>query len=91
MGGTQDNGSPFFELGQQAFQTSTDISSGDGAYADFTDNYLFVSSQVGRVLRWSEDFSELSYVYPALASDQLFIHPYAVDPNDETMYVLSRG
>jgi photosystem II stability/assembly factor-like uncharacterized protein len=85
VGGTQDNGSPFFEQGQQGTQSSTDISSGDGAYADFTDNYLFVSSQVGRILRWSEDFSELSYVYPALASDQLFIHPYAVDPNDENV------
>ena len=85
MGGTQDNGSPFFEQGQPSTQNSSDISSGDGAYADFTDNYLFASSQVGRVLRWSEDFSELSYVYPSLASDQLFIHPYAVDPNDENV------
>jgi photosystem II stability/assembly factor-like uncharacterized protein len=85
MGGTQDNGSPFFEKGQPNTQTSSDISSGDGGYAYFTDNYLFTSSQQGRTLRWSTDFQELSFVQPSGASNQLFIHPYVVDPNDENV------
>lgn len=83
MGGTQDNGTPFFELGQSGSQNSMDISAGDGGYAFFTENYLFSSSQLGRTLRWSEDLSELAYVQPVSAEGQLFIHPYEVDPNDE--------
>ncbi len=83
MGGTQDNGSPFFQLAQPMAQTSSDISAGDGGYSTFTENYLFTSSQLGRTLRWNEGRTELSYVQPSSAEGQLFIHPYEVDPNDE--------
>lgn len=87
MGGTQDNGTPFFQSGGQNSQNTQDISSGDGGYSYFTENYLYVSQQEGGVIRWEEDFSGLSYVYPSSAENQLFIHPYQVDPNDEnTMY-----
>jgi len=85
MGGTQDNGTPFFQKNQSGAQTSTDISAGDGGYATFTDNYLFSSSQLGRTLRWSEDRTQLAYVQPVSAEGQLFIHPYEVDPNDENV------
>lgn len=86
MGGTQDNGTPFFERdGQPNSQNSQDISSADGGYAFFTENYQFVSQQLGRVIRWNKNFSELSYLHPSNAQDQLFIHPYVVDPNDENV------
>ncbi|SMO91138.1 T9SS type A sorting domain-containing protein [Fodinibius sediminis] len=87
MGGTQDNGTPFFQSGGEVVQETQDISSGDGGYSYFTDNYLYVSQQEGSVIRWEDDFSALSYVYPSSAENQLFIHPYQVDPNNEnTMY-----
>ena len=85
VGGTQDNGTPYFQNGQPNSQQSQDISSGDGGYAHFTENYVFVSSQFGRVIRWNSDFTNLEYVNPSPAENQLFIHPYEVDPNDENV------
>lgn len=90
MGGTQDNGTPYFKLGQQTSQ-STDISSGDGGYTYFTGNHLYVSQQMGRVIRWANDFTQLSYVYPSGASNQIFIHPYTIDPNDENVMYYPEG
>jgi len=85
MGGTQDNGTPYFTLdGQDMQQTAaSDISSGDGAYAHIGHNNMYASSQNGRVLRWNEGVSNFNYVEPANAQNQLFIHPYEVDPNDD--------
>lgn len=91
MGGTQDNGTPFFQSGQPTSQSTQDISSGDGGYSYFTENHLYVSSQEGRVIRWESDFSGLSYVYPSAAGNQLFIHPYVVDPNDENIMYYPGG
>lgn len=90
VGGTQDNGSPYFEFGSNS-QTSEDISSGDGGYAFFTENYVFVSSQLGRIIRWNKDFSNFAYVAPPNAENQLFIHPYAMDPNDEKVMYYPGG
>lgn len=90
-GGTQDNGTPFFQAGAQNSQNTQDISSGDGGHAYFTENYLYVSQQEGGVIRWEDDFSELSYVYPSAAENQLFIHPYQVDPNDENVMYYPDG
>lgn len=90
VGGTQDNGTPVFEFGEESNQ-SNDISSGDGGYADFTENYIFSSSQQGRVIRWSNDLRQLTYVSPSEAMNQLFIHPYSVDPNDENVMYYPEG
>lgn len=96
MGGTQDNGTPFFRAGPGTSPnisiSSTDISSGDGGYAFFTEDHMFVSQQSGTVIRWNESGTgnitgPFAYVYPAAASEQLFIHPYTIDPNDpDNMY-----
>lgn len=90
MGGTQDNGTPFFryESGQEIGTEANDISSGDGAYSFFTENHIYVSSQEGRVIRWPVNSSgnidgTFAIVQPSSASNQLFIHPYAIDPNNE--------
>ncbi|MDZ7715773.1 MAG: hypothetical protein U5J95_06125 [Balneolaceae bacterium] len=47
MGGTQDNGTTFFEFDRQLSETldSQDISFADGGYSFFTDNYIIVSNQ----------------------------------------------
>lgn len=93
MGGTQDNGTPFFRVDNTQTQTTiaNDISSGDGAWAFFTPNFIFTSSQNGRVLRWSldsnDDPSTIIQVDPSGASGQLFINPFYIDPNlESTMY-----
>lgn len=92
MGGTQDNGTPYFRINDSNQQATTlsDVSSGDGAYAHWGTNYAYVSTQNGKVERLKiENDGDLtrsstwSDVYPSGAANQLFIHPYAVDPNDE--------
>jgi photosystem II stability/assembly factor-like uncharacterized protein len=89
MGGTQDNGTPFFMFTQNMGNASADITSGDGGYSFFTNNYIYASlakegNQNSIVIRWKSDFSgSFNYVQPAQAKTALFIDPYAVDPNDE--------
>lgn len=92
LGGTQDNGSPFFVSGNSAIP-SDDLSSGDGSYAFIGSSKLYTSSQNGYVLRYAIDpntkFPTIAeaWVHPSAASNQFFIHPFAVDPiNETTMY-----
>lgn len=92
MGGTQDNGTPFFRFDgpQTNPPPSFDISSGDGGFSFFTLSYIFVSNQNGLIRRWNTDddgniSNPFAFVHPLQAPDALFINPYAVDPNDETV------
>ena len=97
MGGTQDNGTPYFNysiMGESS--SSIDISSGDGSYSYFADDYAYVSSQNGDVLRLtylqdgnldcifsgcgSTQVPEWTSAEPDDASGQLFIHPFKIDP-----------
>jgi hypothetical protein len=97
MGGTQDNGTPFF-IRTTTTTASTDISTGDGAYAYFGDSYAYTSSQLGRVLRLSyygngnpQIASNWSDITPTAAANQLFINPFAVDPSNENyMYYMTQ-
>ena len=105
MGGTQDNGTPYYRFSSNNQQTTTleDVSSGDGAYAFWGTDYAFVSSQNGSVLRlgvesdgsitspFEPPSGSWSSVYPSEAENQLFIHPYAIDPNDETIMYYPGG
>ncbi|TYP92006.1 Por secretion system C-terminal sorting domain-containing protein [Fodinibius salinus] len=107
MGGTQDNGTPYFRAAtQNTSQTNlVDISSGDGSYAFWGTDYAYVSSQQGKVTRLtiendgnltsrynSSTSTEWTSVYPSQASGQLFVHPFAIDPNDDAiMYYPSQA
>lgn len=106
IGGTQDNGTPFFRFtsGSQSSTSSIDISSGDGGYSFWENQYVFVSSQNGTVTRITIESdgditspfdgstqTEWTQVQPSSASNQLFIHPYAIDPNDETTMYYPSG
>lgn len=91
MGGTQDNGTTLFTNTSTSPDSTFDISSGDGGYSFFSDDFLFVSSQRGRVIRWNTGLTNRDYVYPSQATDQLFIHPFAVDPNDDNIMYYPEG
>lgn len=105
MGGTQDNGTPYFRWNGTQSTASDDKSSGDGAYSYFGDNFAYVSTQNGKVLRINYDASgnpnnafnpgpgtTWSFITPTGAEGQLFINPYEVDPNNENvMYYPSGG
>ena len=91
IGGMQDRGTPYFRLSNR--NESVDISSGDGGHAFLGQNYPFISTQNGRVVRLgyvlngAPSYRSWAVVQPANASGQLFIHPYAVDPNlEDVMY-----
>lgn len=96
LGGTQDNGSPFFEFSDiTGTSSSFDISSGDGAYAYLGSNFLTTSSQRGRLIKY--DYNGLgeptnfSYIAPLQAQDKLFIHPYLVNHTNEDVIFYPGG
>ncbi len=98
VGGTQDNGSPFFAFNyQQNTPTpSEDASGADGGYSFFTENFLYTSNQWSPssenslVYRFNEA-RDFAYVQPARASTEFFINPYVIDPNDETIMYYPGG
>ncbi|MDZ7771955.1 MAG: T9SS type A sorting domain-containing protein [Balneolaceae bacterium] len=92
MGGTQDNGTPYFRYpGGGSRITSEDISLGDGGYAFFTLDYLYVSRQRGSIVKYTTNGSgeplRFDCVHPSGVDREqlLFIHPYTVDPNDQNV------
>ncbi len=94
MGGTQDNGTPYFKAANSSF-ASTDLSSGDGSYCYMGTTKAYVSSQNGTLHRYSYAGDNMSYdgeITPdtSVAKGQMFINPYTVDPSDENyMYYLA--
>ncbi|MBO6795128.1 MAG: T9SS type A sorting domain-containing protein [Balneolaceae bacterium] len=89
-GGTQDNGTPHFLFSlKNESGNSIDVSSGDGATIYLGINYATTSSQNGNVAKYDYNGNGLinnfsfSYITPINATDQQFIHPYAVNPSDE--------
>ncbi len=98
MGGTQDNGTPFFRAGEQQNQevTSLDLSFADGGYAFFTQSRFFVSRQNGLIIRYNvsptgDIASPFSFVFPRDAENQQFIHPFTIDPNDQSIMYYPGG
>ncbi len=104
LGGTQDNGSPYFRLVAGSDVASEDISSGDGAfsYLGTLNDHAYVSTPNGSVMRLTYDGSGNPYnpitegigwsvVSPSGASNQLFINPFVIDPNDENIMYYPAG
>ncbi|MBK7104690.1 MAG: T9SS type A sorting domain-containing protein [Ignavibacteriae bacterium] len=98
MGGTQDNGSPFFTFNGTSTSESEDVSSGDGSFAYFANNFCYTSAQNGAVLRVNYDANGnpsrsngWSNITPQSALNQSFINPYVVDPNEENIMLYPAG
>lgn len=98
IGGTQDNGTIFFRNGSNGDQIdpAVDVSSGDGGYAYFTQSFIFVSRQEGSIIRYNTSSSgnpasPYAFVHPSSAENQLFIHPYVVDPTNESIMYYPAG
>lgn len=98
VGGTQDNGSPFFRFDGSNISTSDDLSTGDGSYAYFGDTYCYASAQNGAILQLVYDNqgnpsrnNGWSNITPKDATNQTFIHPYVVDPNNENIMLYPAG
>jgi len=102
MGGTQDNGTPYFRLYSATTGASRDVSTGDGSHCYFGDSFAYTSLQNGETMRLSYDlygnphstyyFAGLwSKIHPAEATNQLFINPFVVDPNNEDFMYYPAG
>ena len=99
IGGTQDNGSPFFNYAtDEQRDEAYDIFGGDGGYAQYALNnsigeYVFVSAQRGQTYRFAmgnngepSRFAGFQS-FPSDAEDVMFIHPFELDPvTDNVMY-----
>ena len=94
MGGTQDNGTPFFTFDGTTTSASTDVTTGDGAYAYLGNLFAYGETQNGDVVRIPYNngvpsFQSSVSIKPGGASGMLFINPFKVDPSDENyMYYL---
>jgi len=105
MGGTQDNGTPYFRYSGGNTTSSDDKSSGDGAYSYFGSKNAYVSSQNGTIIRvaykengdpynaFKDDgnLSKWTEVQPKNATGQLFINPFVIDPNLEKIMYYPSG
>jgi hypothetical protein len=97
MGGTQDNGTPYFRWDGSTTTSSSDVSGGDGAYCYFGNQFAYTSSQNGRILRFGYNqikdpsWNLLSEITPLGSTNQLFINPFAIDPNDENIMYYPAG
>jgi len=96
IGGTQDNGSPYFRFNTTGnHPASVDVSSGDGSFAYMGKSYFLTSSQRGTAIRYNYNSNgqatNWSYVAPSEASGQLFIHPFAADPTNEKYVAYPSG
>lgn len=97
LGGTQDNGSPFFSFDPSTGITtnSSDVSSGDGSYSFLGQNYAIASTQNGSMEAFSYtetgDLLLAGDITPAGANGQLFINPFVTDPISETIIYYTAG
>jgi len=92
IGGTQDNGSPMTVSSDPAVGW-TDIMGGDGGYCHVSSGggYYLASFQSGEIYRLRASDGRYVRVDPVGGSGYLFITPFAVDPNRESMLYLAAG
>jgi hypothetical protein len=92
IGGTQDNGSPLTVASDPAVPWN-DYMGGDGGYCYVTGGaaYLLTSYQSGEVYRLRQSDSKYVRIDPVGGSGYLFITPFAVDPNVETILYMAVG
>lgn len=96
-GGTQDNGTPVFTYNLNGNHSpSDDVTSGDGSFFYLGSNYAIASNQNGNMTLNDyfndSDLLELAaYIKPLGSTDQLFIHPFAVNPANEDYVAYPQG
>ncbi len=110
MTGTQDNGTQFFTFTGTPTILDYDPSTGDGGFSYFGDNFAYVSTQLGSMLRVRYDplgrpldwfgsggpganATDIAFIHPTsnLATGQLFINPFTINPNNENIMYYPAG
>ena len=96
MGGTQDNGTPFFTFDGTNASASRDVTTGDGAYTYLGANFAYGETQNGDIIRLPYDnngvplLQNSTGIKPSGATGMLFVNPFKVDAADENfLYYLA--
>ena len=95
-GGTQDNGTPYLRT-DDLDDDSRNISVGDGGQLYFAQRNAYVAIQQGDILKLTYNsagdptFAGFSFMHPQDATNQLFVNPFVVNPNDETTMFYAGG
>ncbi len=96
LGGTQDNGTPYFRFDGSLATPFNDVSTGDGSYSYIGVKYAYASTQNGNATRLgydnngNPDPTKWTNITPANATGQLFINPFVVDPiSEDYMYYIA--
>ncbi|MFT5142005.1 MAG: hypothetical protein ACI80V_002047 [Rhodothermales bacterium] len=93
-GGTQDNGSPFFTFDGTTTSASADQTTGDGAFQYLGANDHYASSQNGSINYYLNDGGNAQFAgeaIPCTNCGALFVHPFTVDPANETIIFYPAG
>jgi len=101
LGGTQDNGTAYFQWHDPSVSTK-DFSSGDGGHCFIGAEHTFAASHYGRIFRTQNDAEGnplcayspgtiWSRIYPSEATGKLFVNPYVLNPNDESVIYYAGG
>jgi len=89
IGGTQDNGTHFYDASNFSF-----VYGGDGSYCAMSATppyYNYVSSQNGEIRRMNKDFIGTQNIKPSGSYAYWFINPFEVNPLDgNQLYILSK-
>ncbi|MFA0962258.1 T9SS type A sorting domain-containing protein [Roseivirga sp. BDSF3-8] len=94
MGGMQDN-SCYVTFTEDPSSSWFQVSGGDGAYAAFSFNALYSSSQYGYILRWplvGNTYQAPEFILPPGYSDPsefLFVNPFLVDPVHQNRFYVA--
>jgi hypothetical protein len=93
VGGFQDNGS-YMTTSSTLSVPWTDVSSGDGGYCEYAPDLskrAYTASQNGPLYRINFDNDSSLLAQPYLARKQLFVNPFALDPNNSNIMFYAGG
>lgn len=97
LGGTQDNGSPYFRWDGTTATASKDLSTGDGGWGYLGSAAVYASAQNGALLieeigpTGTPDWFNSLDLVPCTNCGALFVNPVTMEPNDEATLFYPAG
>ena len=88
LGGSQDNGTQFFNNPSEGINSSIKISGGDGArcFIDKDNSYLIVTNSYNKISRFNLPFTGSEFVIASSGSTSSFLNAMALDDNLDILY-----
>ncbi|SDS45466.1 Por secretion system C-terminal sorting domain-containing protein [Polaribacter sp. KT25b] len=88
LGGSQDNGTQFFNNPSEGINSSIKISGGDGArcFVDKDNSYLIVTNSYNKISRFNLPYIGNEFVISSSESSSSFLNAMALDENLDILY-----